>query len=241
MPNSSEIIFEVTEDEVDGGYSASALGYGIHTQAETREAVECYFEEAPPLIRLHFVTSAPRSGQFDVLTSHIRLPKQWATPLNLTLRLFSSPVREELLTQVIVRSHCPGFVGKSHPPPPTDILAVNPSPLLPFPHEEPSLLSCPRGCGDPSLSPNVIPNEAKRSRGISLPRPASLALVIPALGSISPQKPTRLPNFFETSPTPETNHLRHELIPSRLSKRVLPRRELPKTNKTVPKPALPTT
>ena len=29
----TEIIFEVTEDEVDGGYSASAVGYGIHTQA----------------------------------------------------------------------------------------------------------------------------------------------------------------------------------------------------------------
>lgn len=29
----SEIIFEVTEDEADGGYTASALGYGIHTQA----------------------------------------------------------------------------------------------------------------------------------------------------------------------------------------------------------------
>ena len=28
----TEIIFEVTEDEVDGGYSASALGYGIHTE-----------------------------------------------------------------------------------------------------------------------------------------------------------------------------------------------------------------
>ena len=66
MPNSSEIIFEVTEDEVDGGYSASALGYGIHTRAETigelrrnvREAVECYFDETmqrPSLIRLHFV------------------------------------------------------------------------------------------------------------------------------------------------------------------------------------------
>ena len=62
----SEIIFEVSEDEVDGGYSASALGYGIHTQGETieelrgnvREAVECYFDETmkrPRLIRLHFV------------------------------------------------------------------------------------------------------------------------------------------------------------------------------------------
>lgn len=50
----SEIIFEVSDDEVDGGYSASALGFGIHTQAETieeirdniREAVECYFDDA---------------------------------------------------------------------------------------------------------------------------------------------------------------------------------------------------
>ena len=49
----SEIIFEVSEDEIDGGYSASALGYGIHTEGETieevrgkvREAVECYFDE----------------------------------------------------------------------------------------------------------------------------------------------------------------------------------------------------
>ncbi len=32
----SEIIFEVTEDEVDGGYSASAVGYGIHTQGDER-------------------------------------------------------------------------------------------------------------------------------------------------------------------------------------------------------------
>ncbi len=62
----SEIIFEVSEDEVDGGYSASALGYGIHTEGETleelrqnvREAVECYFDETmkrPGLIRLNFI------------------------------------------------------------------------------------------------------------------------------------------------------------------------------------------
>ena len=62
----TEIIFEVTEDEVDGGYSASALGYGIHTQGDcvedvrrnVREAVECYFDETmerPSVIRLHFV------------------------------------------------------------------------------------------------------------------------------------------------------------------------------------------
>ena len=62
----SEIIFEVREDETDGGYTASALGFGIHTEAETveelrqnvREAVECFFDDpaqAPKLIRLHFV------------------------------------------------------------------------------------------------------------------------------------------------------------------------------------------
>ncbi len=62
----TEIIFEVTEDETDGGYSASAIGYGIHTQGDSleevrsnvREAVDCYFDDMaarPKLIRLHFV------------------------------------------------------------------------------------------------------------------------------------------------------------------------------------------
>jgi len=62
----SEIIFEVREDEVDGGYVASALGYGIHTQGDTleelramvKDAVRCYFDEtieSPKIIRLHFV------------------------------------------------------------------------------------------------------------------------------------------------------------------------------------------
>ncbi len=62
----SEVIFEVTEDETDGGYSATAVGYGIHTQGDSiedirlnvREAVDCYFDEPMPrprLIRLHFV------------------------------------------------------------------------------------------------------------------------------------------------------------------------------------------
>jgi predicted RNase H-like HicB family nuclease len=61
----SEIIFEVTEAE-EGGFSASALGYGIHTQGETRkelravvrDAVNCYFDDpstAHAIIRLHFV------------------------------------------------------------------------------------------------------------------------------------------------------------------------------------------
>jgi predicted RNase H-like HicB family nuclease len=62
----SEIIFEVREDESEGGYIASALGYGIHTQGATveelrervKEAADCYFDEdmdAPRIIRLHFV------------------------------------------------------------------------------------------------------------------------------------------------------------------------------------------
>ena len=61
----NEIIFEVLED-IEGGYTASALGVGIHTQGDTlddlkamvREAVDCYFEpelERPSVIRLHFV------------------------------------------------------------------------------------------------------------------------------------------------------------------------------------------
>ena len=62
----AEIIFEVSEDEIDGGYSAGALGYGIHTQAETldelrrniKEAVDCYFDETmrrPQTVCLRFV------------------------------------------------------------------------------------------------------------------------------------------------------------------------------------------
>ena len=62
----TEIIFEVSEDELDGGYSVSALGFGIHTQGDTmdelrrnvRESVDCYFDdstERPRLIRLHYV------------------------------------------------------------------------------------------------------------------------------------------------------------------------------------------
>ena len=69
----TEIIFEITEDEVDGGYSASALGYGIHTQGESveeirsnvKEAVDCYFDDTmprPKVIRLHFVRGRGSRG-----------------------------------------------------------------------------------------------------------------------------------------------------------------------------------
>ena len=64
----SEIIFEVQEDEADGGYVATALGHAIATQGDTieevramvREAVRCHFGDGvpgkmPSIIRLHFV------------------------------------------------------------------------------------------------------------------------------------------------------------------------------------------
>ena len=64
----TEIIFEVSEDEADGGYVAAALGHAIATQGETveelremvRDAVRCHFGDdaagpMPKIIRLHFV------------------------------------------------------------------------------------------------------------------------------------------------------------------------------------------
>ena len=61
-----ELIFEVSEDELEGGYTARALGYSIFTEADTidelrdnvREATDAFFDEtmeAPKVIRLHFV------------------------------------------------------------------------------------------------------------------------------------------------------------------------------------------
>ena len=61
-----EVFFEAKEDKVDGGYVASAIGHGIHTQAETLEelranildAVDCYFgdsAEIPTVIHLRIV------------------------------------------------------------------------------------------------------------------------------------------------------------------------------------------
>ena len=63
-----EIIFEVREDEVDGGFVATALGHSIATQGDTleelremvRDAVRCHFGDGetgsmPNIIRLHFV------------------------------------------------------------------------------------------------------------------------------------------------------------------------------------------
>jgi hypothetical protein len=64
----SEIIFEVVEDEMEGGYVATALGHAIVTEGGTleelrsmvRDAVQCHFGDGsvglmPKVIRLHFV------------------------------------------------------------------------------------------------------------------------------------------------------------------------------------------
>ena len=72
----TEIIFEVSEDELDGGYSASALGFGIHTQGDTmddlrhnvQEAVDCYFDDGtdrPRLIRLHSIVFPAARGEHE--------------------------------------------------------------------------------------------------------------------------------------------------------------------------------
>ena len=71
----SEIIFEVQEDEVDGGYVATALGHGIVTQGDTlnelremvKDAVHCHFGDGvpgpmPKIIRLHFVRDEVMEG-----------------------------------------------------------------------------------------------------------------------------------------------------------------------------------
>lgn len=63
-----EIIFEVREDEVEGGYVAIGPGHAITTQGDTieelremvRDAVHCHFGDGvagpmPQIIRLHFV------------------------------------------------------------------------------------------------------------------------------------------------------------------------------------------
>ena len=62
----TEIMFEISEDELDGGNSAGALGFGIHTQGDSLddlrrnvgEAVDGYFDDGmdrPCLVRLPFV------------------------------------------------------------------------------------------------------------------------------------------------------------------------------------------
>lgn len=62
----TEIIFQVEEDPIDGGWVARAMGASIVTQADSieelkkmvRDALQCHYdneEDIPPVIRLHFV------------------------------------------------------------------------------------------------------------------------------------------------------------------------------------------
>jgi hypothetical protein len=62
----TEIIFLVEEDDIDGGFTARAIGEPIFTQADDidslkemiRDALQCHYideTERPKLIRLHIV------------------------------------------------------------------------------------------------------------------------------------------------------------------------------------------
>ena len=62
-----ELFIQAQEDKVDGGYVASAIGHGIHTQAESLDelrknildAVDCYFDDpadAPTVIHLRVIS-----------------------------------------------------------------------------------------------------------------------------------------------------------------------------------------
>ena len=61
----SEIIFEVREDEVDGGITATALGYGIHTKATRSKSYERWLfrvtlcEETEITLRAELVKEFP--------------------------------------------------------------------------------------------------------------------------------------------------------------------------------------
>jgi len=61
----SEIIF-LSEESLDGGFEAKALGESIFTEAETieqlreniKEAIQCHFESDPPkIVRLLYMKS----------------------------------------------------------------------------------------------------------------------------------------------------------------------------------------
>ena len=65
--HNAKVTFLVSVDEIDGGYSTSALEYGIHTQSESldelrhniREAVECHFDPRQALPRMQYAFGTP--------------------------------------------------------------------------------------------------------------------------------------------------------------------------------------
>jgi hypothetical protein len=66
-----EIIFEVAEDPIDGGFVASALGHGITTEADTlsdlhemvKDAVQCHFRDAEQMPQLGSRSAANETGR----------------------------------------------------------------------------------------------------------------------------------------------------------------------------------
>jgi hypothetical protein len=66
-----EIIFEVTEDPIDGGFVASALGHGITTETDTlsdlremvKDAVQCHFRDAEQMPQLGSRSAANGTGR----------------------------------------------------------------------------------------------------------------------------------------------------------------------------------
>jgi len=102
----SEIIFEVREDEVDGGYTANALGYGIHTQGDTveevramvKDAVQCYFDET---------MEAPRSF------ASISWRMNWKTLWNCAIQRSSPKLKQVESKALQGRPDRPGFCSLS--------------------------------------------------------------------------------------------------------------------------------
>jgi predicted RNase H-like HicB family nuclease len=93
-----EVLFEILEDEIDGGFVATCLGHSIVTQAERveelramiKDAVHCHFGdgaagETPRIIRLHFVRDevliAGRSRGTLTALSWLEHLQCWATKL----------------------------------------------------------------------------------------------------------------------------------------------------------------
>ena len=106
----TEIIFAVTEDAVDGGYLANALGDGIHTQRDSvkelpsnvKEAVDCYFDDIMP---------RPQS-----LPLHLRA-RRGSSPMTLPRNPSGAPLQASLRHSGNSAA-LPGTHSTPHPTPP---------------------------------------------------------------------------------------------------------------------------
>ena len=64
---SSEIIFEVREDEVEGGFNAQALGHDIFTQADSVEELRTMVKDA---LGCHFGRLRAVDTSLQILVPH---------------------------------------------------------------------------------------------------------------------------------------------------------------------------